>query len=90
MMQTFRLKQSCIKTTVKHSCLWYGAVFHLRVRNLVKIDFKMTGASYINILDEHLNDSVAKIGLGLYIIQHDNDPRHASCLAPQYFETKSI
>ena len=54
------------------------------------MDGKMTGASYVNIIRENLNDSIHKIWLDNFIFQQDNDSKHTSRIAKTYFEQSSI
>ena len=62
MVQTFRLIKTELYTN--YCKVWwrvaYGMGFY-GVGNLVKIGFNTTGAGYVNILDENLNNSGAKI-----------------------------
>ncbi len=45
---------------------------------------------YVNILANNLGDSAAIMGLDSFIFQQDNDPKHTSGYAKDYFLTKNI
>lgn len=90
---TERLKTKYTQGTVKHgggSLLVWGCFSWKGVGKIVKIDGIMTGESYVNILKENLVPSVKKIGLGRYVFQQDNDPKHTSKVAKQYFVKKKM
>ena len=55
------------------------------------IEGTMTGAIYVDILRRNLELSVAFTGFGSdFIFQQDNDPKHISRVAEQYFTCTSI
>ena len=61
-----RLQSKNIVKTTKYgggSIMVWGCFSKKGVGNITKIDEKMTGASYVNIIRENLNDSIHKIGL---------------------------
>lgn len=88
-----RLKPQCIQSTVKHgggSLMVWGCFSKFGVGNLVKIDGRMTAASYVDVLSENLATSAEKMHLGSFIFQQDNDPKHTSRLATRFFEENDI
>lgn len=50
----------------------------------------MTGSSYINILRENLASSASKMSLENYIFQQDNDPKHTSKVAKEFFNQNNV
>lgn len=74
------LKEGFTQSTVKHgggSIMVWGCFAWSGVGNLAKIDGIMTADSYIDILNENLEESLLKTGLDQkYIFQQDNDPKH--------------
>ena len=55
------------------------------------IDEIMTKEVYVRLLKENLDKSLKKAGLGKrYIFQQDQDPKHTSNLAKDYFEKKKV
>lgn len=88
-----RLRPNCIQSTVKHgggSLMGWGCFATSGVGKLVKIDTRLTGAGYVDILAENLQNSAEMMGLGQFIFQQDNDPKHTSRLAKQFLEQKGI
>ena len=78
-----------IQPVVKHSpsVMVWGCFSYNGVGDLVFIGGKMTGQSYVDILKCHLHQSATKSGLRKnYIFQQDNDPKHTSKVAKEYFE----
>jgi hypothetical protein len=70
--------------------LW-GCVSAKRVGNLARIEGIMGGTKYIVILQENLFDSARKMGYNNdFIFQQDNDPKHTSMLASDYFKENEI
>lgn len=67
-----------------------GCFSYSGVGNLVKIDGKMTGESYVRIIDENLKPSAEKMGLSDFVFQQDNDPKHTSRVAQRYFEENEV
>lgn len=87
-------KSTVITPTVKHGggsvCVW-GCFSANGVGNLHFIDGILTGAGYVNILEQNLQDSILKMNIhGDYIFQQDNDPKHKCKLATKYFDENDI
>uniref|UniRef100_A0AAZ3PGT6 Tc1-like transposase DDE domain-containing protein n=1 Tax=Oncorhynchus tshawytscha TaxID=74940 RepID=A0AAZ3PGT6_ONCTS len=58
---------------------------------LVKIERKMNGAKYREILDENLLQSAQDLRLGRrFTFQQDNDPKHASKTMQEWLRDKSL
>lgn len=68
----------------------WGCFSTAAVGRLVKIDCKMTGKDYVNILSKNIDESARKMQLREFILQQYNDPTHTSAAAKQYFEKKSM
>lgn len=88
-----RLRPNCIQSTVKHgggSLMVWVVFLQQMLGNWKKIDTKLTGSGYVSILDENLQESANMMGLGQFIFQQDNDPKHTSRIATQYFEENCI
>lgn len=86
-----RLLQKFCQATVKHgggSLLVWGCFSYKGVGRLVKIDGKMTGESYVQLLKDNFSHSVRKMRMRRFVFQQDNDPKHTSRVAKQYFESK--
>lgn len=61
------------------------------VGELVLIEGLMTGVDYVAILKENLKKSTLKLHLGRRcIFQQDNDPKHTSKVAKEYFKKSKI
>ena len=50
----------------------------------------MTGAVYVDILSRNLFESANEMGLSSFIFQQDNDPKHTSRLAKEFFTENNI
>lgn len=90
---TERLQARHLQHTVKHgggSLMVWGCFSSNAVGNIVKIDGKMTGESYVNILNENLQPSARKMSLRRFIFQQDNDPKHTSRVAKDYYKKKRL
>lgn len=85
---------ACTIKTVKHgggSIMLWGCMSSKGVGRLVEIKETMTGAKYVQILQENLFDSAVEMGLGRdFVFQQDNDPKHTSKLARKFFEDNNI
>lgn len=82
-----------VRTTVKHgggSVLVWGCFGASGVGNLAIIEGTLTGEGYVNILKDNLFQSVEKLGLGAFIYQQDNDPKHTSRVAKNFFNENQI
>lgn len=69
----------------------WGSMASADVGTMDFIDGRLNADMYINILDENVPESVRK--LRLYwrcIFQQDNDPKHTSKKAREYFKNKKI
>jgi transposase len=87
------LKLKNLIPTVKFgggSIMVWGCFSSQGVGKLTVIEGKMGAAKYVNILANNLQESVDMMGLNSFIFQQDNDPKHNSRLAKEYFEDKSI
>jgi transposase len=92
-LKSERLQSRFTQGTVKHgggSLLVWGCFSWNGVGNIVRIDGKMTGESYVRILEENLKLSLRKMNLKRYTFQQDNDPKHTSKTAKAYFRSKKI
>ena len=67
------------------ACFSYAGVGRIQI-----IDGTMTGAVYVDILSRNLFESVSEMGLSSYIFQQDNDPKHTSRLAKEFFIENNI
>jgi hypothetical protein len=79
---------------VKHGgeiiVLW-GCMSYYSVGNLALIEGKMNGPKYVQILQENLVASAEKMGLGSdFVFQQDNDPKHKSKIAQDFFSENGI
>ena len=87
-------KAAHITTTVKHggaSVLVWGSFSANGVGDLVFIDDIFTGPAYVELLFEYLDSSVSKSRLNRrYVFQQDNDPKHTSSVARNFFKTRKI
>lgn len=88
-----RLKAKNITHTVKHgggSLMVWGCFSTAGAGRLVKIDSKMSGEHDVSILQESLNSSAEEMGLGGFIFQTDNDPKHTSKVEKRFFNENNI
>ena len=80
--------------TVKHgggNLMLWGCMSKMGVGKLAIVEGRMTGASYVRLLQENLFDSISNMGLrGNFVFQQDNDPKHKSKYATQFFEENGI
>ena len=83
-------KLKCTLPTVKHgggSIMVWGSMAASGVGNLVFIDGIMDRYVYKNILDENVLQSAEKLGIvDEFWFQQDNDPKHKSRYAMNYFD----
>jgi transposase len=86
--------EGCTVKTVKHGggiVMFWGCMSANGVGNLVVIDGIMTGGKYVQILQENLFESAKKMGLESdFIFQQDNDPKHTSKIAVDFFKNNDI
>jgi len=86
--------KNCILPTVKHgggSIMVWGLMSYSGAGGLAVIDEIMTKIVYVRPLKENLDKSLKKAGLARrYIFQQDQDPKHTSNLAKDYFEKKKV
>ena len=58
---------------------------------LVRIEGKMDGTKYHQILEENLLPSARKLSMGRrFTFQHDNDPKHTAELSTQWLKEKKV
>lgn len=80
--------------TVKHgggSVMVWGSMSANGVGTIHFIDGIMNADVYVDLLEQNLKQSVSKLGLGRrFIFQQDNDPKHTSKKAKQYFAKNKI
>lgn len=85
------LEERYLKPTVKHgggSLMIWGCFSSKGVGRFEFIDGTMDARKYIGILNRSMDSSAADLGLSDYIFQQDNDPKHRSKLAREYFTAK--
>lgn len=69
----------------------WGCMSSAGVGSLVFIDYKMKKEHYVNILNDNLEYSAHLLGLGnKFYFQQDNDPKHVSKFALDFFEENAI
>jgi DDE superfamily endonuclease/Homeodomain-like domain len=86
------------KKTVKHgggSLMVWGCITAEGMGRLHRIDGIMKGVDYVKILDDNLlgtlkDQKLKKTGKYGVIFQQDNDPKHTSRVASNWFEEKRI
>jgi hypothetical protein len=82
-----------INSTVKHGggyMMIWGCFSYHGIGELHIIEGTMDAASYVDILSRNLNSSARKMNLNEFIFQQDNDPKHTSKLAREYFDDQDI
>ncbi len=88
-----RLKEEFMSPTVKFKggkiFLW-GCMSYKGVGRISFIDETMNRYGYVNILANNLEQSASQMGLSTFIFQQNNDPKHTSGYARDYFVTKGI
>jgi hypothetical protein len=71
--------------------MFWGYVSHSGMGNMDILKENLTGARYVKLLEENLLASAEKMSLGSdFVIQQDNDPKHRSRLAKNFFEENKI
>ena len=69
----------------------WGSIGYNTVGKLIKIEGNMDTKKYLSILDEALQPSAQVNGWGHnYILQMDNDPKHTSKAANNYYSENKI
>uniref|UniRef100_A0AAZ3P5Y2 Tc1-like transposase DDE domain-containing protein n=1 Tax=Oncorhynchus tshawytscha TaxID=74940 RepID=A0AAZ3P5Y2_ONCTS len=80
--------------TVKHgggSIMLCGCFLVAGTGRLVRIEGKMNGAKYREILDENLLQSAQDLRLGRrFTFQQDNDPKHTAKTTQKWLRDKSL
>lgn len=87
-----RLLTKNLVPTIKHSkSVMVWACFTSKgTGKLVFIDGIMDSIMYVRILRENVKSFARKLGLDDFIFQQDNDPKHTSRLALEFFDTSDI
>ena len=71
--------------------MFWGCFSAQGTGSLVKIDGIMNSNKYIEILQENIQPSVKKLGLGRrFRFQQDNDPKHCAKITKKWFEQNRI
>lgn len=88
------LKERHLKKNVKHgggSIMVWGSFAATGVEELFLINGIMEEEDYVKILETNLMKSARKIGLGRrFTFQQDNDPKHTSKVAKNYFKKAKV
>lgn len=87
------LKNENLLPTFKHGgggVMVWACFSYSGVGKLIFIDGIMDAPYYVYILSENLQESANMMGLNDYIFQQDNDPKHTSKTASDYFEDNDI
>ena len=50
----------------------------------------MTGQSYVSILKENLEKLAENMGMLIFVLQQDKDPKHKSRMASEFFNNNNI
>ena len=76
---------------VAGSIMIYGCFSYNGVGNLVNIDAITNADSYIEIINENLEESVEKLNVASdYIFQQHNDPKHIAKTTLKFFKNSKI
>jgi len=87
------LSEKNVRKTVKFgggSVMFWGCFSKNGVGMLTVVDGIMDRYAYVNILRHNLNKSAEMLQLGKYKFQQDNDPKHTSHHATQYFQENNV
>ena len=71
----------CLNPTIKHrggSLQVWGCLSSSGVGDLIKIEGRLTGERYVDILRHHAVSSGMRLIGHNFILQQDNDPKHCS------------
>lgn len=89
-----KYKLSCMRGTVKFgggNVMVWGSMSWKGVGKLAFIDDRMDAQMYVDILGKNLLPSTRKLRMGHdFIFQQDNDPKHTSAKATEFFISKNI
>lgn len=94
-MEGEQLSSRLIKKTVKYgggSVMVWGCMSWNGVGRLEKVEGKMNADQYVRILDKNLQPSIRELGMRRTkpIFQQDNDPKHTSKKAQNWFQNSGI
>ena len=93
-MQGENFAERCIQTTLKHGgggMMKWGCMTSKGVGLLKKVDGRLNGGSYVNILENNLIPSIHLHSLtGISIFQQDNSPCHQGRVAKEWFQSENI
>ena len=73
------------------SVMVWGCFSYYGLGNIIFIDERLTGVRYVQLLKENLFTSASKLGMeNNFVFQQDNDPKHTSKVAQQFFESQGV
>ena len=87
------LENKHIQKTIKGgggSVMVWACFSHEGIGRIHIIEGVMNGAMYVDILSRNLFESANEMGLKTFIFQQDNDPKHTSKLAKEFFSENEI